>query len=156
MTTKPLTVPLAQAALHNVKPLRSLPPSALQPDRSHVDKPKPEAAEMAGKKKRRRARVTAEVRSSGLARVTKLISDGKSSTEAITTVAKEIGVSVSAIYTWRRPLDKPGANGETERPSGKFDGLDLILDILDLCERAKKGLTRSQRVRLKAALNERL
>lgn len=37
-----------------------------------------------------------------------------------------------------------------------FDGLGLILDILDLCEKAKKGLTRSQRARLKAALNERL
>jgi len=44
--------------------------------------------------------------------------------------------------------------GEKEAPA--FDGLDLILDILDLCERAKKGLTRSQRVRLKAAVNERL
>lgn len=44
--------------------------------------------------------------------------------------------------------------GEKEAPV--FDGLDLILDILDLCERAKKGLTRSQRARLKAALNERL
>jgi hypothetical protein len=45
-------------------------------------------------------------------------------------------------------------DGEKEAPV--FDGLDLILDILDLCERAKKGLSRSQRVRLKAAVNERL
>lgn len=45
-------------------------------------------------------------------------------------------------------------SGEKVEPV--FDGLDLILDILDLCEKAKRGLTRSQRVRLKAALNERL
>lgn len=37
-----------------------------------------------------------------------------------------------------------------------FDGLDLILDIIELCERAKKGLSKSQRVRLRATLNERL
>lgn len=156
MTTKPLTVPLAQAALHNVKPLRSLPPSALLPDRSHVDKPKPEAAEVAAKKKRRRGRVTAEMRAAVPARVAKLISDGSPATEAVAVVAKEIGVSPSAVHRLRR-LDKQGAaNGAEKEAPRVFDGLDLILDILDLCERAKKGLTRSQRVRLKAALNERL
>lgn len=48
----------------------------------------------------------------------------------------------------------PFAGAEQVGPA--FDGLDLILDIIELCERAKKGLTRSQRARLKAALNERL
>jgi hypothetical protein len=37
-----------------------------------------------------------------------------------------------------------------------FDGLDLILDIIELCERAKKGLSKSQSARLKAAIDERL
>jgi hypothetical protein len=43
-------------------------------------------------------------------------------------------------------------------PMGRpaFDGLDLILDIIELCERAKTGLSKSQRARLKAALDERL
>jgi hypothetical protein len=46
------------------------------------------------------------------------------------------------------------AGAPIRRP--RLNGLDLILDIIELCERAKKGLTKSQRVRLRAALNERL
>lgn len=38
----------------------------------------------------------------------------------------------------------------------ELGGLDLILDIIELCERAKKGLSRSQRHRLRASLHERL
>ncbi len=163
MTTKPLTVPLAQAALHNSKhrppPLRSLPWPALEPDRQYVDKPAPEAAEVAGKKKRKKkARVTDDMRVAALARVAKLVSDGSPSTEAVATVAKELGVSASVIYRWRAVAKqtRSAANGGEKETAPAFDGLDLILDILDLCERAKKGLTRSQRVRLKAAVNERL
>lgn len=53
---------------------------------------------------------------------------------------------------------KKAAAAAAGEPVGrpKLDGLDLILDIIELCEKAKKGLTKSQRVRLKAALNERL
>ena len=126
MTTKPLTVPLAQAALYNSNhrpPLRSVPARALEPDRSHVDKPAPEVTEMAWKKKMKRS--------------------PESIAKMKATLAAKRARKLAAIES-----------GEKVEPA--FDGLDLILDILDLCERAKKGLTRSQRVRLKAAVNERL
>lgn len=168
MVTTPLTVPLAQAALHNdprpsrpspptARPVRIVPKTALEPDRSLVDKPAPEAAEVAAKK-RKRSKVDAETRAVAVARVVKLIGAGNPSADAIATVAKELGVSESAVYQWRAAANKAGgtvvANGGKE--TVRLDGLDLILDIIELCERAKKGLTRSQRARLKAALNERL
>jgi transposase-like protein len=136
-----------------------VPPTALEPDRQHVDKP--EAAEVAAKKKRARAKATPETRAVAVARVDKLIGAGNPAGEAIATVAKELGVSDSSIHNWRaaarKSKSKPnGAITEESRPARAFDGLDLILDIIELCERAKKGLSKSQRARLRAALNERL
>lgn len=61
---------------------------------------------------------------------------------------------MKATIAAKKAAKLTAVDGEKEAPV--FDGLDLILDILDLCERAKKGLTRSQRARLKAAVNERL
>jgi len=145
MVTRPLTVPLAQAALHN----------ALLPDRQYVERPKRETIEVAAKKKFRKA--TAETRVAAVARTEKLIAEGRSTGEAVAIVAKELGVNITTIYNWRAKGKQAASNGSdagTEAPV--FDGLDLILDILDLCERAKKGLSRSQRARLKAAVNERL
>jgi hypothetical protein len=51
---------------------------------------------------------------------------------------------------------KRAAEKADQSVAPKLDGLDLILDIIELCERAKKGLTKSQRMRLRAALHERL
>ncbi len=61
---------------------------------------------------------------------------------------------MKATIAAKKAAKKAGAPAESIEPA--FDGLDLILDIIELCEKAKKGLTKSQRVRLKAALNERL
>lgn len=102
------------------RPMRLMPrpeelPAAPEPP------PAPEAAEVAGKKKR--------------ARSPESIAKMKA-----TIAAKKAGAKRAAE--------------ESVEPA--FDGLDLILDIIELCERAKKGLSKSQRVRLRAALNERL
>lgn len=133
-------------------------PPKTEPTRRSAPEPPREVAEMAGKKKKPRAKVNDETRSVAVARVDKLIEAGAASAEAIAAVAKELGVSDSAIYNWRAAAKKgrPGkaVAGPVVRP--KLDGLDLILDIIELCERAKKGLSKSQRVRLRAALNERL
>lgn len=124
MTTKPLTAPLAQIALANTRPsppssrpMRIVPPTALEPDRSLIDKPG--AAEVAGKKKKR--------------------------VRTPETIAKFKATLATKKAAAGEPIGRP-----------KLDGLDLILDIIELCERAKKGLTRSQRARLRTALNERL
>lgn len=164
MTPKPLTAPLAQIALANTRPsppssrpMRIVPPTAVEPDRQHVDKPAREAAEVATKKKmKRRKDVGAEARAAAVARVAKLIEAGKISSEATSTVAKELGVSDASVYAWRRETKKGASNGEGKTPSPELNGLDLVLDIIELCERAKKGLTKAQRARLRASLNERL
>lgn len=98
--------------------MRIVPPTALEPDRQLVDKPAPEAAKVAGKKRKRTPETIAKFKA--------------------TLAAKKAAAA-------GEPIGRP-----------KLDGLDLILDIIELCERAKKGLTKSQRVRLRAALNERL
>ncbi len=165
MTTTPLTVPLAQAALHNdpspsrraappsSRPVRIVPRTALDPDRQLVDKP--EASKVAAKKKR--AKLTDETRSVAVARVEKLIEAGNPSGQAIATVSKELGVSDSAIHNWRAAANnKNKNNGALELGPVKLDGLDLILDIIELCDRAKKGLSRNQRAKLKAMIVERL
>lgn len=70
--------------------------------------------------------------------------------------------SPESIAKMRATLAAKKAAGAAAAAAGppvgrpKLDGLDLILDIIELCERAKKGLTKSQRARLKATLNERL
>lgn len=101
------------------------------PDRSHVDDapPAPRLAEPPAPE------------------VTEMAGKKKRSPESIAKMKATIAAKKAAKFT--------GADGG-EKVEPAFDGLDLILDILDLCEKAKKGLTRSQRVRLKAALNERL
>jgi len=157
MTPRPLTVPPAQAALHNVKPspVRLAPPSAIIPDRQYVEQPAPEVSEMAGKKKKKtRKTFDAAFKAKVVARA---LAAQKSGGESVRDIGRDIGVTDASVYQWIKAA-KGQANGAAE-PADKapvFDGLDLILDILDLCERAKKGLSRSQRVRLKAALNERL
>jgi hypothetical protein len=109
---------------------------------------------MAGKKKRQaRGASTPESRAAALAKVDELIAGGTPTAQAVEAVAKKSGVSSAGVYGWRRAA-KPGSEPNGAPP--KLDGLDLILDIIELCERAKKGLTKSQRARLKAALNERL
>ena len=126
---KPLTAPLAQIALANTRPappssrpIRIVPPTALQPDRQHVDKPEG-ATEVAGKKRKR-------------------------SPESIEKMKKTLAAKRAAA----------AAAAAAGPPSGrpKLDGLDLVLDIIELVERAKNGLSKSQRARLRAALNERL
>lgn len=137
--------------------MRIVPPTAMEPDRQHIDKPAQGAAEVAGKKKtKKRKDVGAETRVVAVARVAKLISAGNPSAEAVATVAKELGVSESAVYNWRSAAKKGGLNGEGKTPPPELNGLDLVLDIIELCERAKKGLSKSQRARLRASLNERL
>jgi transposase-like protein len=156
---------------------RNMPPSALEPNRSVVEgyspparettlrsapeppeNPAPEVSDVAGKKKKARGRVVAEDRAVAVARVDKLTQAGNSTKDAIAAVAKELGVSDSAVYNWRtaaRNAAPATANGAV-KAAPKLDGLDLILDIIELCERAKKGLSKSQRARLKAAIDERL
>jgi transposase-like protein len=156
---------------------RNMPPNALEPDRSLVEgyspparettlrsapeppkSPAPEVSDVAAKKTRKRAKVTPETRAVAVARVDKLAQAGNSTKDAIAAVAKELGVSDSAVYNWRtaaRNAAPATANGAV-KAAPKLDGLDLILDIIELCERAKKGLSKSQRARLKAAIDERL
>jgi transposase-like protein len=131
----------------------------LEEPRTPSERPEP----VAGKKKR--ARVDANTRSVGVARVDKLISAGNPAGKAIASVAKELGVSESAVINWRTAAKKAGPvklakktakEPATEPVAHVFDGLGLILDIIELAERAKKGLSKSQRARLRAALNERL
>lgn len=114
---------------------------------------------------KKKVRVPEETRAVGVARVAKLVAAGNPATEAVKSVAKELGVSPSTVDGWRVRAKKakkakkevaPRAAAAEEKPEPAFDGLDLILDIIELCERAKKGLTKSQRARLRAALNERL
>jgi len=115
-------------------------------------------SDVAAKKTRKRAKVTAETRSVAVARVEKLTAAGNPSAEAVASVAKEFGVTEAAVYQWRkaaRDAAPASANGPA-KAAPAFDGLDLILDIIELCERAKKGLSKSQRARLKAAIDERL
>lgn len=101
-----------------------------EPDRTHVEGakalnpqpvPEPEAApEVAAKKKRRRAKVTADTRAVAVSRVEKLIAAGNPAAEAHESVAKELGVSVSAIQNWRtiaRKAPKPRAGKVARRAS---------------------------------------
>lgn len=62
-----------------------------------------------------------------------------------TIAAKKSARNAPAVIAPAEPVGKP-----------KLDGLDLILDIIELCESAKERLTKSQRARLRAALNQRL
>jgi hypothetical protein len=92
-----------------------------EPDRSHVagaappaettlrSRPEPEEpAEVAAKKKRKRAKTTAEMRTVGVARVDKLIAAGNPAEKATAAVAKELGVSTSAVAGWRAAARKAG------------------------------------------------
>ncbi len=124
-----LTAPLAQVALSHTRPsppssrpMRIVPPTAREPDRQHVDKP--EAAEVAGKKSRKKS-------PESIAKLKATLAKKREATAAAAAAGPPVG-----------------------RP--KLDGLDLILDILELCDRAKSGLTKSQRTRLRATLNEKL
>lgn len=139
-----LTAPLAQVALSNVidmppssyrpsppstRPRRMMPRDALDPDRQLV-----EGYEPTLRSAPEPPRGDAEM--AGKKKRTR-------SPESIAKMKATLAAKAAAA-----------AGTPTGRP--KLDGLDLILDIIELCERAKKGLTKSQRSRLKAALNERL
>ena len=150
---------------------RGMPPDALEPDRQLVEgfappkpqptlrsKPEPpkEGSKVAAKKKRSRVKATPELRASSLAKLDKLLAAGTPASEAVATVAKEVGSSASVIYRWRKEVKSRAGESNGAAPAPKLSGLDLILDILELCDRAKQGLTKSQRTRLRATLNERL
>lgn len=133
MKPPPLTAPLAQVALSHTRPsppssrpMRIVPPSALEPDRQLVERP-PEVVEMDEKKKKKKRSRSPE----SIAKMKATLANKRA--------ARELAASAGP------PVGRP-----------KLDGLDLILDIIELCERAKKGLSKSQRARLRAALNERL
>lgn len=130
-----------------------------------VPEPPKAAPEMA--KKKRKEKASAEQREIALARVRALIKAGKTRLAALGKVAKELGYSTSALNKWMVDAGNRTRAERTDRvvetklanmpaPGPQLNGLDLFLDIIELCERAKKGLTKSQRVRLRAALNERL
>lgn len=151
---------------------RTLPRHALEPDRSLVEgyeppkqeptlrsRPEPPgASDMAGKKRQRQTNATDETKAAAVARIKALVSEGETREDALSKVAKEIGYAAGTINRWlvdAGTARKGGDDGPSSK-AVKLDGLDLILDIIELCERAKKGLTKSQRARLRATLNERL
>lgn len=149
------------------------PPHALEPDRQLVEgyqppkreitprsvpEPRKGPPEMAGKKRKRQANAADETKAAAVARVKALVSGGESREDALGKVAKELGYAPGSLNRWMVQVNK-ASDDSVSAPSSKavvLNGLDLILDIIELCERAKKGLTKSQRARLKAALNERL
>lgn len=149
-------------------------PAEPEPDRSHVEgfvptAPPPAESEpepVAAKKKR--AKVTDETRAVAVARVDKLVAAGTASGKAVATVAKELGVSDSAVINWRtaarkapKPAKKrrspaaaaPAANGAH---NGQASPLDLVFEMLTLADRAKTALGAPSRSRLLAELTVRL
>jgi hypothetical protein len=151
--TRPLTAPLAQVALHrsNVVDMppssyrpappstrpRNMPPSALEPDRSHVEGYSPPARETTLRSAPERQKGASDMAAT------------KKRSRSAETIAK-----FKATLAAKKAAQLAAEAEPTGRP--KFDGLDLILDIIALCERAKKGLSKSQRARLKAVIDERL
>lgn len=136
-----------------------------------VPEPPKDLSEMAGSKKGRK-RASDEHKSIAVARVEALVGAGEQLQKALGKVGKEIGSSPLSVRQWvfkarkqepakKRAGKKAGRRVEATiaehlAPEPRFDGLDLILDIIELCERAKEGLTKSQRARLRATLNDRL
>jgi hypothetical protein len=149
------------------------PPQKAEPTLRSAPEPPKEPAEMAGSKKGRKF-ANAETKSVAVARVEALVGAGEQLKKALAKVGKEIGSSPLSVRQWvlkaRKqkpavPAKKRASNGAGRRVDAaiaehlappKLDGLDLVLDIIELCERAKAGLTKSQRMRLRTALNERL
>jgi hypothetical protein len=152
--TRPVTAPLAQVALHrsNVVDMppssyrpappstrpRIMPPSALEPDRSLVEGYSPPARETT-----LRSAPEPPKEASDMAGKKKMTRSPESIAKMKATLAAKRAAKQAAAAA--PPMGRPA-----------FDGLDLILDIIELCERAKTGLSKSQRARLKAALDERL
>jgi uncharacterized protein YoaH (UPF0181 family) len=118
---------------------RPSPPSSRppEPDRAQIDIPfeppkvektlrsapepaaREEAPEVAAKKvKKKRTLVTDEQRVVAVARVEKLIAAGNPAGEATATVAKEFGVSESAVINWRTVArkQKPGKKASKRAP----------------------------------------
>lgn len=155
----------------------------LEPDRQFVDTTPPPAEpapEMAGKKKVGKRNITAEDRAVAVARVNKLAEAGNATMKAVADVAKELGVSESAVYNWRtaanKSAGKPGkparkakarkvSNGAAPRRSKldqaiaehmKESPLDVVLDMLRYADKARSMLGDGSRKRLLAELTTRL
>jgi hypothetical protein len=153
--------------------VENAPPQKTEPTLRSAPEPPKEAAEMAGSKKGRK-KASDETKSIAVARVESLVGAGEQLQKALAKVGKEIGNSPLSVRQWvfearkqkpAKPAKKRASNGAGRRVDAaiaehlappKLDGLDLVLDIIELCERAKTGLTKSQRARLRTALNERL
>ena len=131
--------------------------------------------------KKKRVVVSDETRTVAVARVDKLVEAGNPAGEAVASVAKEIGVSDSAVINWRTAARKNGGKVETKnrskkpakqakkrsrietqiaghaRKSAEEPGpLDIALDLLALATRAREKLGAASRKRLLAELTERL
>jgi len=149
-------------------------PQKTEPTLRSAPEPPKEPSKVAGGKKRRK-KASDETKSIAVARVESLVGAGEELAKALAKVGKEIGSSPLSVKQWvykarkrkpAQPAKKRASNGAGRRveaaiaehlaPSPQLDGLDLVLDIIELCERAKTGLTKSQRARLRTALNERL
>jgi hypothetical protein len=100
-------------------------PAPPEPDRSMVEgfvptppskEPEPVAAK---KKKKARARVDANIRAIAVARVEKLIAADNPVSKATASVAKELGVSESAVTNWRTAARKAVPAKPAKRASKK-------------------------------------
>lgn len=104
-------------------------PAPPEPDRSMVEgfvppaaphapseEPEPVAAK---KKKKARAKVDANIRAIAVARVEKLIAADNPVSKATASVAKELGVSVSAVTNWRTAARKAVPAKPAKRASKK-------------------------------------
>lgn len=123
MTTRPLTVPLAQAALHNARPspLRLAPPSALVPDRQYVEQPARKAPEVAAKKKKTRKTFDAAFKAKAVARA---LAAQESGSESVREVARDLEITDASIYQWIKAAKeangaaKPADKGRKPRGGG--------------------------------------
>lgn len=95
-----------------------------EPDRSMVEgfvptaPPPPPESEPEPVAKKKRAKVDDGTREVAVARVDKLVAAGNPSGKAVATVAKELGVSESAVINWRtkaRKAPKPKAAKKTRK-----------------------------------------
>lgn len=95
------------------------PPEPAEPARETTLRSRPEPGppptEPAKVAKKKRAKVTAETRSVAVARVAKLMSAGNLASEATAKVAKELGVSESAVANWRSAANQ--ARGKQAAPA---------------------------------------